>query len=210
MIVVAIFQFIFLVVGIPSNILVIAAILKNKLLSQHTHLLLLNLAVSDLFVYVLVMPFNIVTSLTGRFIIGSTDYVRCQFCQAFIITIIMMIFLSLFTVASMSVDRLIYIKYPLKYPKIVTFKRMIVVMLIAWTLCIFIGLPPVFGVEEIGYSKIVGTCSIILHSSIREAYSVYSICLLVCVAISPFITTVVANLWLFVILLRYYRQNITR
>ena len=202
-IVVAVFQFIFLVVGIPSNILVIAAILKNKLLSQPTHLLLLNLAVSDLLVCVLVMPFNIVTALAGRFIIGSTDYVRCQFCQIFIITIIMMIFLSLFTVASMSVDRIIYIKYPLKYPKIVTFKRMIVVMLIAWTLCIFIGLPPVFGVGEIGYSKIVGTCSIILHSSTREAYSVYYICLLVCVAIFPFITTVVANVWLLFIMLRF-------
>ena len=68
-IVVAVFQFFFLVVGIPSNILVIAAILKNKLLSQPTHLLLLNLAVSDLLVYVLVMPFNIVTALAGRFII---------------------------------------------------------------------------------------------------------------------------------------------
>ena len=149
------------------------------------------------------MPFNIVTSLAGRFIIGSTDYVRCQFCHAFVITIIIMIFLSLFTVASMSVDRLIYIKYPLRYPKIVTFKRMIVVMLIAWTLCIFIGLPPVFGVGEIGYSKIVGTCSIILYSSTSEAYSVYYICLLACVAIFPFITTVVANVWLLFIMLRF-------
>ena len=202
-IVVAVFQFIFLVVGIPSNILVIAAILKNKLLSHPTHLLLLNLAVSDLLVCVLVMPFNIVTALAGRFFIGSTDYVRCQFCQAFVITIIIMIFLSLFTVAFMSVDRLIYIKYPLRYPKIVTFKRMIVVMLIVWTISILIGLPPVFGVGEIGYSKIVGTCSIILHSSTREAYSVYYICLMVCVAIFPFIATIVANVWLLFIMLRF-------
>ena len=82
MIVVAVFQLIFLVVGIPSNILVIAAILKNKLLSHPTHLLLLNLAVSDILVCVLVMPFNIVTALAGRFIIGSSDYVRCQFFHA--------------------------------------------------------------------------------------------------------------------------------
>ena len=115
--------------------------------------------------------------------------------------------LSLFTVASMSE---LYIKYPLRYPKIVTFKWMIVVMLTVWILCIFIGLLPVFGVGEIGYSKIVGTCSIILYSSTREAYSVYYICLLVCVAIFPFITTVVANLWLLVIMLIYYGQNITR
>ena len=76
-------------------------------------------------------------------------------------------------------------------------------MLIVWILCIFIGLPPVFGMGEIGYSKIVGPCSIILYSSTREAYSVYYICLLVCVAIFPFITTVVANMWLLVIMLRF-------
>ena len=77
------------------------------------------------------------------------------------------------------------------------------VMLIAWTLCIFIGLPPVFGLGEIRYSKMVGTCSIILYSSTKEAYSIYYICLLVCVAIFPFITTVVANVWLLVIMLRF-------
>ena len=192
---IAAFQIIYLVVGIPWNLLVIGVLLK-KLFSKPTHLLLLNLALSDLLVCVCVMPFNIITGLAGRFFIGSSDYARCQVCHFYVITIIIMIYSSLFTVAIMSIDRLIYIKLPLRYNKIITVKKMFFLLVLTWVLSIFIGLPPVFGFGEIRFSNIVGSCTNIFSARTRLGESMNYIIFLVLVALVPFITTLVCNIWL--------------
>ncbi len=193
---IAAFQTVYLAVGIPWNMVVIGVILLNKLYSRPTHMLLLNLAVSDLLVCVSVMPFNVIIALSGEVFIGSSDYARCQFCHFYVITIIVMIYSSIFTVAVMSVDRLIYVTSPLRYDKIVTVNKMLIILILIWPLSIAIGLPPVFGFGEIKYSNIVGGCSTIFSARTRLGASSYYIAFIVIVAIIPSTITVVCNTWL--------------
>jgi len=190
----AVFQIIYLVVGIPWNLLVIGVIVVNKLFHKPAHLLLLSLAVSDLLACVCVMPFNIIVALAGHFFIGFSDYARCQVCHFYVITIIIMIYISLFTVAIMSIDRLIYIKLPLRYDRIMTMRKMLLIVILVWLLSILISLPPVFGFGEIEFSNIVGSCSTKFTGRTRLGESMKYIIFLVVVALVPFITTLVCNI----------------
>ena len=207
---IAAFQIIYVVLGVPWNLVVIGVILVNKLFSKPTHLLLLSLAVSDLLICICVMPFNIITALAGRFFIGSSDYARCQVCHFYVITIIVMIYVSLFIVALMAIDRLIYIKYPLQYQNIMTIKKMSVMVVVVWTFCILIGLPPVFGFGEIRFSNIVGSCTTIFSAETTVGPSVYYIIMLVVIALFPFFTTLVANVWLLIVIRKTIRRRFTR
>ena len=192
----AVFQIIYLVVGIPWNLLVIGVILVKKLFYKPTHMLLLNLAVSDLLACTCVMPFNIIVSLAGHFFIGSSDYARCQVCHFYVITITVLIYISLFTVAIMSMDRLIYIQLPLRYNRVVTMRKMLAILTLVWLLSIAIGLPPVFGFGEIEFSNIVGSCSTKFSGRTRLGESTKYIIFQTVVALVPFITTLVCNICL--------------
>ncbi len=207
---IAAFQIIYLVVGIPWNMLVIGVILVNKMFAKPTHILLLNLAVSDLLVCVCVMPFNILSALAGEFFIGSSDYARCQVCYFYNITIVVMLYASLFIVALMAVDRLVYIKFPLRYQDLVTVKKVWVTLTIVWLICILVGLPPVFGLGVIGFSNTVGSCSLLFSAETSVGPSFYYIIVLVFVAFFPFGTTLIANTWLLCVARKTLHTTFTR
>ena len=209
--VIAVFQIIYLVVGIPWNLMVIGVIVvNNKMFSKPSHMLLLNLAVSDVLVCTCVMPFNIMSALSGRFILGTSDYARCHICHFFVITTVVMLYASLFIVALMAVDRFIYIKFPLQYQTMMTIKRTLIVLAVIWVICILVGIPPVFGLGEISFSSIVGSCSLLFSAETMVGPSAYYIILLVFIALFPFFTTVIANTWLLCVARKSLRRNFTR
>ena len=74
-------QFIISIIGTVWNLIILATILKNKLLQDPTYILVLNLVISDLLLCGLILPFNIQSSLNREFSLGQSDYARCQSCQ---------------------------------------------------------------------------------------------------------------------------------
>ena len=60
------FALLFFLVGLPWNALVIGIILKKKLFTHPTYMLMLNLTIANLLVCVLVLPLFIVTGFIGR------------------------------------------------------------------------------------------------------------------------------------------------
>lgn len=104
---------IFLLIGIPWNLVVIIVILKNRLFVQPAIVLLLNLAITDLFLCVLVMPLNIISAFSVEFIFGNSDYIRCQVCQTGLIFNILLL-MSVYNVALLSLDRFLYVRIPLQ------------------------------------------------------------------------------------------------
>ena len=82
-------------------------------------MLILNLAVSNLLTCALIFPFTIITGIAGEFIYGASDHVRCQICQLGVVYLVLT-FVSLNSLALISVDRFLYIKKPLHYNMMVT------------------------------------------------------------------------------------------
>ena len=189
----------FLVIGAFLNLAVIVSIVKKKLFSQPTFLLLLNLSVTDFLFCATVMPFHVVTGFAGEFVFGSSDLVRCRVCKVGVI-ITILAFLSLHSVTLISVDRLLFIKKPLHYHKIVTIERIVVVMVLTWCACIGISLPPLFGVGQINYIQDLFHCAFDFTS-----HSVYTI-ILVGEALVPLLGLVISSLWVALIAQKHLKQ----
>ncbi len=69
----AVFEIIFILLGLPWNVLVLVAIIKERLYHQPTIILLMNLIISDIVVLAAVLPFSIITGLAGEYTMISQD-----------------------------------------------------------------------------------------------------------------------------------------
>ena len=70
-----------LLFGTPLNLFVILTVLCKKLYKVAAVIPMLNLAISNVLVCLLVLPFVIVSGYSTEFIFGSSDYVRCEVCS---------------------------------------------------------------------------------------------------------------------------------
>ena len=111
-------------------------------------MLLLNLAMANLLLVMLVMPFIIISGIRGEYAFGGTDKVRCSVCQVGIVNIILL-WVSLHTIALMSVERFTYLKKPLRHNSIVTPKITVAAIVSVWVLSIGLAIPTLFGFGEI-------------------------------------------------------------
>ena len=204
---VAICQTLIIAVGIPWNIIVLAFIMIKKHYKEPTYILLMNLVLADLLVCSCVLPFNIVSAFTTEFSIGGSDYVRCQVCHTIVVFILSLIYVSLFTLALMSLDRLIYIKWPIQYEKKITKCKTISLLLGVWVLCILISLPPVFGFGEIKFANILSSCSLLTVGETRITANINYVVFLAFIGFFPFMTTLIVNIWLLAIVCKSVRQR---
>ncbi len=199
---VAVCQVLIVAIGIPWNAIVLASIVFHRRYKDPTYILLMNLVVTDLLVCMCVLPFNIQSAFAREFTLGSSDKTRCQVCQTIVITIVILVFTSLFTLALMSIDRLMYIKWPMYYKKYVTHKMVAVLLCIIWILCVLASIPPVFGLGEIKFANILSSCSLFTVGRTQVADNILYIMVLVVVGALPFMTTLIANIWLLLLLCR--------
>ncbi|CAJ0594628.1 unnamed protein product, partial [Cylicocyclus nassatus] len=103
------------VVVVLGNALVIAAVLLRRRLRSATGLLILSLAVADLLVGTVILPFSIANEvLNGYWIFGET------WCTIWLTTDIWMCTASIYNLVAISIDRYIAIIKPLNYPMLVT------------------------------------------------------------------------------------------
>uniref|UniRef100_A0A3P9QJB2 G-protein coupled receptors family 1 profile domain-containing protein n=1 Tax=Poecilia reticulata TaxID=8081 RepID=A0A3P9QJB2_POERE len=129
--------FLLIVSTLLGNTLVCAAVIKFRhLRSKVTNFFVISLAVSDLFVAVLVMPWEAVTEVTDSWLFGS-------FCDVWITFDIMCSTASILNLCIISVDRYWAIASPFKYERKMTHRVAFVMIGVAWTLSILISLIPV-------------------------------------------------------------------
>lgn len=184
-----------MLVGVPSNVLVIGVVVWRKLYQQQpTILLLLNLAVTDQLVCLLVMPWNIVALIAGEFSFGGDDYTRCQVCQTGVIFVILSL-VTLNTLAILSVDRLVYLRAAINYHKLVTTPRVLLATVLAWLVSTLITTPPLFGFNEMRFSTAVGICTIAFSGSTHLGKNSHYLILLAIVVLIPIATLIVTNTW---------------
>uniref|UniRef100_A0A673K538 5-hydroxytryptamine receptor 7 n=1 Tax=Sinocyclocheilus rhinocerous TaxID=307959 RepID=A0A673K538_9TELE len=125
---------------ICGNLLVVISVCFVKKLKQPSNYLIVSLAVADLSVAVVVMPFVSITDLIGgQWIFGRV------FCNVFISMDVMCCTASIMTLCVISIDRYLGITKPLTYPVRQSGKCMAKIVLSVWLLSASITLPPLFG-----------------------------------------------------------------
>nr|AWS21697.1 dLight1.2 [synthetic construct] len=120
-----------------GNTLVCAAVIRFRhLRSKVTNFFVISLAVSDLLVAVLVMPWKAVAEIAGFWPFGS-------FCNIWVAFDIMCSTASILNLCVISVDRYWAISSPARYERKMTPKAAFILISVAWTLSVLISFIPV-------------------------------------------------------------------
>lgn len=195
----------FFVIGLPSNIMIIVSITLQRLYQQPTHLLLLSLACADLLLSVLIVPIIGISGFAGGFILGSSDYTRCKVCQTGVSLIGLIIF-SLHILALISIDRFVFVKYPLRYNKLITQKAVLIAIVIVCTVSIVLALLPLFGVGDIHFDHATFSCSPRFDYMTGVTKNIHYVVLVVVEALIPLTVLLVTNVWVLCIAQRHIRE----
>uniref|UniRef100_A0A8C4XJR0 D(1B) dopamine receptor n=1 Tax=Falco tinnunculus TaxID=100819 RepID=A0A8C4XJR0_FALTI len=120
-----------------GNVLVCAAIVRYRhLRSKVTNIFIVSLAVSDLLVALLVMPWKAVAEVAGYWPFGA-------FCNVWVAFDIMCSTASILNLCVISVDRYWAISSPFRYERKMTQRLALVMIGVAWTLSVLISFIPV-------------------------------------------------------------------
>lgn len=127
----------FLSVGtVVGNSLVVIAILIHPALHSVTYLSVFSLAIADLLAGIIAMP----SYILKKFVLGhSVDVIVCD---VFRFSYFLTGYASILSLSVISVERLLAVKSPLRYTSVVTHRRVIMGLMLAWFDAVIISLLP--------------------------------------------------------------------
>ncbi|XP_047369055.1 dopamine D2-like receptor isoform X3 [Vespa velutina] len=126
-----------------GNVLVILAVVREKALQTVTNYFIVSLAVADLLVAVLVMPFAVYVLVNSGS--WSLPGFVCDFYIAMDVTCSTS---SIFNLVAISIDRYIAVTQPIKYAKHRNNRRVWLTILLVWAISAAIGSPIVLGLNN--------------------------------------------------------------
>ncbi|KAF7697444.1 dopamine receptor D1b [Silurus meridionalis] len=159
-----------------GNTLVCAAVTKFRhLRSKVTNFFVISLAISDLLVAILVMPWKAATEIVGFWPFGA-------FCNIWVAFDIMCSTASILNLCVISVDRYWAISSPFRYERKMTPKVAFIMISVAWTLSVLISFIPVqlnwHKTQSAGYSELNSTYAELSQdncdSSLNRTYAISS------------------------------------
>ncbi|XP_078088106.1 D(3) dopamine receptor [Mustelus asterias] len=163
-----------------GNVLVCLAVLREKSLQTTTNYLVVSLAVADLLVAILVMPWVVYLEVVGDWRFGRTS------CNIFVTLDVMMCTASILNLCAISIDRYTAVVMPILYNTNYGSKRRVTIMISAvWILSFAVSCPLLFGFNTTDDPRL---CSIsnpdfVVYSSIVSFYLPFFVTLLVYVRI---------------------------
>eukprot|EP00064_Thunnus_orientalis_P000895 superscaffoldBa00000052_g896 len=139
---VGIFLSVFILVAIVGNILVILSVLCNKHLQTVTNFFIVNLAMADLLLSIIVLPFSASLEVLGCWVFGRV------FCNIWAAVDVLCCTASILSLCIISIDRYIGVKYCLKYPSIMTERKAVAILILVWVSSTVISVGPLLGWKE--------------------------------------------------------------
>ena len=128
-----IFYALIFLLGIVGNVLVVFVVLRNKAMQTITNIFITNLAVSDICMCLLAVPFTPMSYFFNSWIFGKA------LCHIVPMTLCISVYVSTLTSTAIAVDRYFVIVYPFK-PRMKVY--MCVLMIVAiWIISVSISLP---------------------------------------------------------------------
>uniref|UniRef100_A0A8C2KIL8 D(3) dopamine receptor n=1 Tax=Cyprinus carpio TaxID=7962 RepID=A0A8C2KIL8_CYPCA len=168
-----------------GNVLVCIAVLREKGLQTTTNYLVVSLAVADLLVASLVMPWVVYLEVVG----GSWLFSRL-YCNVFVTLDVMMCTASILNLCAISIDRYTAVVMPVLYNTTHSSRKRVSVMIATvWVLAFAVSCPLLFGFNTTDDPAV---CSIsnpdfVIYSSVVSFYLPFIVTLLVYVRIYIFL-----------------------
>ncbi|XP_029385428.1 D(3) dopamine receptor isoform X2 [Echeneis naucrates] len=168
-----------------GNVLVCLAVLRERSLQTTTNYLVVSLAVSDLLVASLVMPWVVYLEVVG----GAWLFSRL-YCNIFVTLDVMMCTASILNLCAISIDRYTAVVMPVLYNTTHrSRKRVFVMIAIVWFLAFAVSCPLLFGFNTTDDPLV---CSIsnpdfVIYSSVVSFYLPFFVTLLVYIRIYIFL-----------------------
>ncbi|XP_063058724.1 dopamine receptor D2b [Engraulis encrasicolus] len=165
-----------------GNILVCMAVSREKALQTTTNYLIVSLAVADLLVATLVMPWVVYLEVVGEWRFSKIH------CDIFVTLDVMMCTASILNLCAISIDRYTAVAMPMLYSGQYSSRRRVTLMIsVVWVLSFTISCPLLFGLNNTA-SRDPAVCEIanpsfVMYSSIMSFYVPFIITLLVYVQI---------------------------
>ncbi|OCT72568.1 D(2) dopamine receptor A isoform X1 [Xenopus laevis] len=162
-----------------GNVLVCIAVSREKALQTTTNYLIVSLAVADLLVATLVMPWAVYME-----VVGEWRFSRIH-CDIFVTLDVMMCTASILNLCAISIDRYTAVAMPMLYNTRYSSKRRVTVMIsVVWVLSFAISCPLLFGLNNTGSKVcIIDNPAFVIYSSIVSFYVPFIVTLLVYVQI---------------------------
>ncbi|XP_032085694.1 D(2) dopamine receptor isoform X2 [Thamnophis elegans] len=162
-----------------GNVLVCMAVSKEKALQTTTNYLIVSLAVADLLVATLVMPWVVYME-----VVGEWRFSRIH-CDIFVTLDVMMCTASILNLCAISIDRYTAVAMPMLYNTRYSSKRRVTGMIaVVWILSFAISCPLMFGLNNTEKNEcIIANPAFVVYSSIVSFYVPFIVTLLVYVQI---------------------------
>ncbi|CAG5043369.1 unnamed protein product [Parnassius apollo] len=133
---------VFPVLTLFGNVLVIMSVARERSLQTATNYFIVSLAVADLLVAVVVMPFGVYYLLNGEWCLPAFV------CDCYIAMDVTCSTSSIFNLVAISVDRYIAVTQPITYAKHKSNARVWLMIGVAWLVSCAIGSPVVLGLNN--------------------------------------------------------------
>ncbi|XP_027734716.1 D(3) dopamine receptor [Empidonax traillii] len=166
-----------------GNVLVCLAVLRERTLQTTTNYLVVSLAVADLLVATLVMPWMVYLEVTG----GVWTFSRIC-CDIFVTMDVMMCTASILNLCAISIDRYTAVVKPVQYQYSTgqsSCRRVSLMIVIVWILAFAVSCPLLFGFNTTGDPSVcsISNPSFVIYSSLVSFYLPFMVTLLLYVRI---------------------------
>uniref|UniRef100_A0A3Q3W6G4 Histamine H2 receptor n=1 Tax=Mola mola TaxID=94237 RepID=A0A3Q3W6G4_MOLML len=141
------FMSLLILLTVGSNVVVTLAVCTSQHLRCLTNCFIISLAVTDLLLGLLVLPFSAILQLSDKWPFGP------GFCNFYISMDVMLCTASILTLLVISVDRYLAVTMPLRYASLVLPWRVAVAMGSVWTVSMFVSFLPI----QMGWNTVNGT-----------------------------------------------------
>lgn len=151
-----------------GNILVILSVFTYRPLRSVQNFYIVSLACADLAVTLLVMPFNVVNFIVGRWLFGAI------FCNIWLTFDILTCTASILHLCAIAIDRFSAINNPIEYAQKRTLKRVLAGIAIVWGVSALISVPPLIGWNNTGGSSLYNARDQSCKLTDERGYVLYS------------------------------------
>ncbi|XP_030621242.1 histamine receptor H2a [Chanos chanos] len=122
---------------ICGNVLVCLAVCATRRLRSVTNCFIVSLAITDLLLAALVLPFSALLEITGKWPLGAI------FCNIYISLDVMLCTASILNLLAISMDRYFAVTAPLRYPTLVLPRRVAMAMAAIWLVSVGVSFVPI-------------------------------------------------------------------